>query len=86
MLLYVIEKGEKRYHITTGVPQGSILGPILWNTAFVLRLRLPPGVKLVGFANDLTLVAYGDSVEEVDLAVAHPIDILEEWIGRSKKL
>lgn len=40
----------------TRSPRECILGPVLWNAAYdgVLRLKLPPGVKLVGFADEIT--------------------------------
>ncbi|KAL4147788.1 hypothetical protein QTP88_002137 [Uroleucon formosanum] len=50
--------------VTCGVPQGSVLGPLLWNVAFdtVFRLPLPAGATIIGYADDTLVVSEGNTL------------------------
>lgn len=45
--------------VWAGVPQGSVLGPLLWNIAFdsVLRLPLEEGCKIICYADDTMILS-----------------------------
>jgi len=60
---------SRSLNVTCGVPQGSVIGPALWNIFYdgLLRLDFPTGVRLVAFADDVALVI-----------TAHNADIAEQ--------
>ena len=53
------DDGTKEIEITAGVAQGSVGGPTIWNIHYdaLLRLILPKDVVLVGYADDVAMVA-----------------------------
>jgi len=54
--------------VTCGVPQGSVVGPLLWNIAYdsVMRLQLPVGTELLGFADDTMVIVSGATITELE--------------------
>jgi len=75
--------GNLDVEISVGVPQGSVVGPLLWNTTFdsVLRVPLPQGVKVLGFADDTLLVASADTIAELETLANSALRLMEEHIS-----
>lgn len=77
----VTSQGDEM-EVTAGVPQGSVLGPTLWNILYdgVLRLTLPEGAKLVGFADDLALVVSTRSRDQLMFVADCALDQISCWM------
>jgi hypothetical protein len=70
--------------VTCGIPQGSILGPLL----FLLYINdLPDCLRQVSprlFADDTNLTAAGETIEEIELVMNNDLLRIKEWLLANK--
>jgi len=77
----VRSEGVFRHQVTGGVPQGSVLGLLLWNTMYdgILRLSLVGRSEIVGFADDVALLVVNPGKAEE--RCNQNIRVIEHWLS-----
>ena len=73
-------KFSKFKPISSGVPQGSILGPILFNIFINDINYFIQEADLHGFADDHTLSAYSDNLEKLKNTLSKQADVAIDWL------
>lgn len=84
---YVAWEGQRSTEaaVNIGVPQGSILGPIL----FIIYLNDLPesmsgSILIIQFADDTSILTSGDSIESAKLLAKESLDAAGEWFNMNK--
>jgi len=69
-------------NVTCGVPQGSVLGPALWNAFYdrLLDTEMPSGVQLVAFADDLCVLGIARKGEAASTLLNPVLEKVSDWM------
>lgn len=67
--------------IKAGIPQGSVLGPILY-TIYTADMPLTNDVTVATYADDTAIVATSQCPTEASIFVQNEIDLLEKWLKK----
>lgn len=72
--------GEAVKVVKKGCPQGSILGPLLWNILFNGLLELDMGEsEVIAYADDAVVVVQGETRNEVERRLCEVAEALWSW-------
>ena len=68
---YEGDKWSLKEEMTCGAPQGSQVGSLVWNIMYddFLRMDLPAGTSIVGFADDVLVVCAAEDVRILELRI-----------------
>lgn len=77
--------GAVQKQVTKGCPQGSVLGPRIWNLVFDGLLEALSGYECIAYADDLLVLISGNSRVALETGGQAAVDKVQTWC-KSQKL
>lgn len=74
------------YEMTGGAPQGSKIGPVLWNVMYdsFLEMELPDNTKIIGFADDAMVICASKNTKDLEVVVNDSLERVYRWLVKRK--
>lgn len=85
-VIFRTEGGSIERRVNKGCPQGSLLGPMLWNVVFqdLIEIYRSKGIEIVVFADDVVILISGNSRRLLEARGQEAMLIAENWCLQNK--